>query len=216
MSNKKGGIHDLKDLELQSQDSALSNEAQREVQREAQESAGSTITDGIFTLIDKVLYFSTNKDNNLRLCIPKSMIKKMLHQNHDLRGHPGIHHTYLTIQPHYYFPRMSRQVKVYCNECAIYQTSKPSNEPSLGQTHSISTDEPLHTLSMDFITDLSLLDDKDALLTFTDKFIKVIRLVPCNKTTSAEDAVRLYLHYCYSTFDLSTKFISDRDAHFIS
>jgi hypothetical protein len=69
---------------------------------------------------------------------------------------------------------------------------------------------------MDFITGLPLSDGKDALLTFTDKFTKAIRLVPCNKTTSAEDAARLYLHHCYSTFGLPTKFISDRDARFTS
>src|SRR5208282_5481855 len=78
----------------------------------------------------------------------------------------------------------------HCNECAIYQTSKPSNEHPLDQTHPIPTDEPLHTLSMDYITSLPLSDGKDALLTFTDKFTKAIRLVPCNKTTSAEDAAR--------------------------
>ena len=219
-SNKKGGTHELEDLESQQennipnqpQGSASSNEAQHE----AQELAGPTITDGTFTLIDKILYFSTKKDNNLRLCIPKSMIKETLHQNHNLRGHPGIRRTYLTIQPRYYFPQMSCQVKIHCNECAVCQTSKPSNEHPLGQAHLISTDEPLHTLSVDFITGLPLSDGKDALFTFTDKFTKAIQLVPCNKTTSAEDAARLYLHHCYSTFGLPTKFISDRDARFTS
>ena len=144
------------------------------------------------------------------------MITETLHQNHDLRGHPGIRRTYLTIQPRYYFPRMSRRVKTHCNECAVCQTSKPSNEHLLGQMYPISTDEPLHTLSMDYITGLPLSDGKDALLTFTDKFTKAIRLVPCNKTTSAEDTARLYLHHCYSIFGLPTKFISDRDARFTS
>src|SRR6266516_1890849 len=109
------------------------------------EHAGPTITDGTFTLIEKILYFSTKKDNNLRLCIPKSMITETIHQSHDLRSHPGIHHTYLTIQPRYYFPRMSRQVKIHCNECAVCQTSKPSNEHPLGQKHPISTDKPIQT-----------------------------------------------------------------------
>ena len=144
------------------------------------------------------------------------MIKETLHQNHDLHDHPGIRHIYLTIQSRYYFPRISHQIKIYYNECAICQTSKSSNEPLLDQTHLISIDESLHTLSMNFITDLSLSDDKNALLIFTDKFIKIIRLISCNKTTSAEDTARLYLHYCYSIFDLSIKFISNHDARFIS
>jgi hypothetical protein len=46
---------------------------------------------------------------------------------------------------------------------------------------------------MDFITRIPLSDGKDVLLLFTDKFTKAILLIPCNKTTSAEDTARLYL-----------------------
>ena len=108
MSNKKRGTHELEDLESQ-QENNIPKEPQgpassNEAQRKDREHAGPTITDGTFTLIDKILYFSTKKDNNLHLCIPKSMITETIHQNHDLHGHPGIRRTYLTIQPHYYFP----------------------------------------------------------------------------------------------------------------
>ena len=144
------------------------------------------------------------------------MIEETFHQNHDLHDHLEIRHIYLIIQFHYYFPWIFYQVKIYYNEYMIYQISKSSNKSPLDQAHFISIDESLHTLSMNFIIDLSLSNDKNALLTFTDKFTKVIQLVSCNKTTSVEDIAHLYLHHCYSIFDLSIKFISNHDTRFIS
>jgi len=90
------------------------------------------VTDGTFSLIDGVLYFSERKNSHLRLCIPRSMMSEVLPHNHDLLSHPGIHRTYSTLHLRYYIPKMPRVVKHYVNECAVCQTSKPSNESSLG------------------------------------------------------------------------------------
>ena len=98
----------------------------------------------------------------------------------------------------------------------IYQTSKSSNKFSLDQAHFISINESLYILSMNFIISLSLSNDKNALLIFIDKFIKIIQLISCNKMTSVEDVTHLYLHHYYNIFNLSIKFISNHDAHFIS
>src|SRR5438876_10755134 len=98
----------------------------------------------------------------------------------------------------------------------IYQISKSLNEHSLDQAYLISIDESLHILSMNFIIDLSLLNDKNTFLIFIDKFIKIIRLISCNKMINVEDVTHLYLHHYYSIFDLSIKFISNHDMYFIS
>ena len=175
-----------------------------------------TVTDGTFTLIGRTLYFSTQRSQTLRLCIPKELIKEILHLNHDLAGHPGIRRTFSAIYLRYYFPKMFRQTKHYGNNCAICQTSKPSNEKLYGSLYPIQTDEPFHTLSFDYITDLPVSHGKDALLTVTDKFTKAVRLIACTKTTTAEDTARLYIEICYPIFGLPVKIISDRDARFTS
>jgi hypothetical protein len=50
----------------------------------------------------------------------------------------------------------------------------------------------------------------------TDLFTKAVKLIPCNKTTSAEQTASLYFEHCYTTFGLPTKLISDRDSRFTS
>jgi transposase InsO family protein len=69
---------------------------------------------------------------------------------------------------------------------------------------------------MDYVTGLPTSHGQDALLTVTDLFSKAVKLIPCKKTTTAEDTATLFLHHCYTTFGLPTKIISDRDAHFTS
>jgi len=178
----------------------------------------ATVTDGTFTLIDKALYFSERgkRTTNLRLCIPESLVKTIIHQCHDLIAHPGIRRTYLNVASRFYIRRLSRRIKEYVNECPECQLSKPSNDPPLGNMYPIPTTDPLGTLSIDFITGLPMSEDKNALMTVTDKYTKAVRLIPCNDTTTAEDAARLFLDYCYPIFGLPTKIISDRDSRFTS
>lgn len=111
---------------------------------------------------------------------------------------------------------MFHQTKYYCNNYSIYQTSKSSNEKLYDSLYPIQTDESFHTLSFDFITDLSVSHGKNALLTMTNKFTKAVRLIACTKTTIAEDTARLYFDFCYPIFDLPVKIISDHDARFTS
>jgi len=175
-----------------------------------------TVTDGTFTLIGRTLYFSTQQNRTLRLCIPRDLVNEVLHMNHDLTGHPSFRRTFSATYLRYHFPKMYRQIKRYCNDCAVCQTSKSSNEKPYGSLYPISTDEPFHTLSLDYITDLPESNGKNALLTVTDKFTKAVRLIACTKTTTAEDTARLYIEHCYSIFGLPVKIISDRDARFTS
>jgi len=82
--------------------------------------------------------------------------------------------------------------------------------------HPIQTPSPHHSLSLDFITGLPASHGFDALLTVTDLFTKAVKLIPCKKTTSAEETAALYFNHCYTTFGLPTKLISDRDSRFTS
>jgi len=115
-----------------------------------------------------------------------------------------------------YIPKMSRVVKCYVNECAVCQTSKLSHESSLGPLYPIPAEEPCHTLSLDFITGLPVSQWKDALFTITDKFMKAMCLITCNKDTDIIETAKLYLKYCYPVFSLLFKIISDQDVRFTS
>src|SRR5271169_2957931 len=62
-------IQNLKQLDKTKTPGTLNKEGGTlELEKPELEKHETTITDGTFTLIDKILYFSTKKDNNLRLC----------------------------------------------------------------------------------------------------------------------------------------------------
>jgi hypothetical protein len=175
-----------------------------------------TTTDGTFTLIGKSLFFSDRNGGNLRLCVPNELIDEVLHSAHDVCGHPGIRRTFLAVSLRYYFPRMSQRIKAYVDNCSTCQLSKPSHELQAGLLHPVKTPDPFHTLSLDFVTGMPTSRSYDALLTVTDKFSKAIKLIPCKKSTTAEETAELFLRDCYTTFGLPVKLISDRDARFTS
>lgn len=181
--------------------------------------AKDVITDGTFSLMDKIIFFESTKDRPglRRLCIPTAIEKDILNECHNLTGHPGIRRTYLSISSRYYFPRMAKKIRRYVNECLQCQSSKPSHDRPAGKLYPIPGDEPFGTISIDFVTGLPRSSDGfDALLTVTEKATKTIRLIPCHTTTSAEDTAQLFLKYCYPVFGLPSRIISDRDARFTS
>ena len=173
-------------------------------------------SDETFSLIGKMLFFSEHKHDSLRLCIPNSLVDDILHLCHDSCGHPGHRRTYSVIALRYYFPKMSKRVKRYINDCTTCQISKSSHEKPPDLLHPIEAIDSYYTIIMDFITDLPISRGYDALLTLTDKFSKAIRLIPCKTIISTEETAQLYLKHVYPVFDLPVKFISNRDARFTS
>jgi hypothetical protein len=177
----------------------------------------TVVTDGTFSLIGKCLFFSECKHTTLRLCIPDSLMKEVLRLCHDARGHPGIRRTFSSIATRFYFPKMSRRIKTYVDNCANCQLSKPSHEKQPGLLQPIEPpNEPFHTLCMDFVTGLPSSHGYDTLFTITDSFSKAVKLLPCRKTITVEELAKLFLQHCYSTFGLPAKIISDHDTRFTS
>jgi hypothetical protein len=92
------------------------------------------VNDSAFSLIDKCLFFSERHSNNLRLCIPESMIPEVLKMCHDACGHPGIQRTYSSISLRFYFRKMSRQIRQYVDDCyggvrTGYERAREDTEP---------------------------------------------------------------------------------------
>lgn len=175
------------------------------------------VSDGIFTLMGKLLFFTERREKVLRLCVPKGLVGEVLVLCHDRTGHPGIRRTMESTRMRYYFPKMSRKIRRYVNECAPCQTSKHSNEPAAGLLYPIRTDEPLYTVAIDFVTALpKSYDGYDSILSITDKYTKAIRIVPCTSTITAEDTAKLYIRQVMPFFGLPEKIISDRDPKFTS
>ena len=174
------------------------------------------MSDGTFSLIGRSLFFSERKDGTLRLCIPNILVDEILQLCHNTRGHPGLRRTFTSVALRFYFPKMSRRIKKYIYDCSECQTSKPSTEAPAGLLQPVETPELHHSLGLDYITGLPPSHGYDAMLTVTDLHSKAVKLIPCHKSTTAEETANLFFKHCYTTFGLPTRLVSDRDARFTS
>ena len=90
---------------------------------------------------------------------------------------------------------MATLVKEYVTRCDTCQQFKESNMAPAGLLHPLETPSlPWEHISANFITDLPLSNGFDAILTVIDWFSKKVELIPCTKTCSALDIVKLFMH----------------------
>ncbi|KAF8003444.1 hypothetical protein HF325_002689 [Metschnikowia pulcherrima] len=75
-----------------------------------------------YTLVDDLLYYAVTPADNLRLCIPQGLTRRMLLQNvHDSNagGHRGVEKTYEQLRQHYHWFRLHQTVKRYVAQCEV-------------------------------------------------------------------------------------------------
>jgi hypothetical protein len=77
-------------------------------------------------------------------------------------------------------------------------------------------DIPWAEVTADFTTDLPLSKGFDSILVVVDQFSKEVEFIPCNKTTTALDTARLYLHNVWKNHGLPSSIVSDRGPQFAS
>ena len=68
-----------------------------------------------------------------QIVVPESLRHKILYLGHDIpaSGHLGIAKTKARLWPHYYWPRMSKQVFHYCKSCDQCQRIGKGRKPSV-------------------------------------------------------------------------------------
>jgi transposase InsO family protein len=75
---------------------------------------------------------------------------------------------------------------------------------------------PWTEVTADFTTHLPLSNGFDSILVVVDRFSKEVESIPCNKTTTALDTARLYLHNVWKNHGLPSSIVSDRGPQFAS
>jgi transposase InsO family protein len=94
---------------------------------------------------------------------------------------------------------------------------KPSNLAPPGKLRPLELpDIPWAEVTTDFTTDLPLSNGFDSILVVVDRFSKEVEFIPCNKTTTALDTARLYLHNVWKNHGLPSSIVSDRGPQFAS
>lgn len=143
--------------------------------------------------------------------------------NHDdpAAGHFGAKKTLELIKRKYFWFGMRADVKKWCRQCPVCQRSKTRRHRPYGLLKSLEkATQPWKDLSMDFITDLppSNYDGKvyDSIFVVVDRYTKMVRYVPCNKTITAPQMAQLFVDHVVRHFGTPDTIVSDRGPQFTS
>jgi hypothetical protein len=109
----------------------------------------------------------------------------------------------------------------YCGKCIPCQQNKNGRNAKQGIMHPVPIPERrFGTISVDFVTGLPLsYTGHDAVMTITDKYSKIVRLVPLKFGSSASSSrriARLFVDNWWRDHGIPTCIISDRDVRFTS
>ncbi|KAF8723489.1 hypothetical protein RHS02_08621, partial [Rhizoctonia solani] len=143
--------------------------------------------------------------------------QQLLSHFHDspASGHQGRAQTLELISCHYYWPAMKFQVNCYVESCEICQRSK-------GHAHNYALNPlsvpagPWEDISYDFIVKFAKCKGYDSILVVVDCFSKMMHLVPCKETATAEDVAWMFLKHVWKLHGTPKHTVSDRGTTFNS
>lgn len=150
-----------------------------------------------------------------RLIVPRiTEIREALFRlAHDSLGHFGFEKGYETLRATYYWPRMRTELEtMYIPSCDECQRNKTRTAKPPGPLHPLSVPaERGDSVAIDFVGPLPLDDGYDYLMTVTCRLNSDIRLIPCSKSLTAENAAELFFQHWYCENGLPLEIVSDRD-----
>ena len=161
-----------------------------------------------------LIYFEDSVGNT-RLCVPKDLRTEVMREAHDTiteAAHGGYFKTYNRISATYYWPRMSREIKIFVNTCDVCQKTKPRRHRPMGLLQPIPIpSQPFEVVSMDFIPELPVSDGFDNILVIVDKLTKYAIIIPTTTRITKEETAKLFFRHVISKFGIPRQVISDRD-----
>ena len=132
--------------------------------------------------------------------------------------YPGIQRTVQKVRKHFFWRGMTGNVREFVESCPVCQTEKTDHTLGRGVLQSTSIPEKKWSeVSLDFITDLPVTKGKkDSILTVVDKATRMVHLIPCRKTTTADEAAKMYWDNIVRLHGVPTVLYSDRGTQFTS
>jgi len=178
----------------------------------------------LFTKIGNLWYRqeASRKDHSFitRLYVPEdpSIRTNLLNRYHDLpsAGHQGAKRTGDRLAAHYWWPGLREAVNRYTRSCESCQRHKEVNHSKYGFLHPLPIPEDrCQQLSIDWFFLPTSREGFDSVMVIIDRLTKLLALVLCKKSDSAQDSAKQFLKYWYSTGkELPKTISSDRDSKF--
>ena len=123
-------------------------------------------------------------------------------ESHDspAAGHVGFFKTYYNARQSFYWKGMYKYIQKYVVECDTFQRNKSKNVMTLGLLHPLHiTTQKWEEISMDFIEELPLSDNKDKIFVVVDRLIKYAHFIGIKKLTLLNKmlkcSVKIFIDY---------------------
>ena len=112
---------------------------------------------------------------------------------------------------------MSRYIRQYVSTCDLCLRTKLIRQAPVGELHPLwILDLRWDTLSVDFIVELPLSSEHNAVMTVVDSVSKRAHFILTHITVTVEGAARLFLHQVWKLHSLPKCIISDHRSQFIA
>jgi len=115
--------------------------------------------------------------------------------NRKVAKHPGHWKTLELVSRNYWWLQMSRYIRQYVSTCDLCIRTKPIRQAPVGKLHPLwIPDSRWDMLSVDFVVELPLFSEHNAVMTVVDSVSKQAHFISMHMTVTAEKAARLFLH----------------------
>ena len=162
-----------------------------------------------------------------RLYVPPdaALREEIIRINHDdpHSSHFGARKTLHLLSRHYHWDSISTDVKDYVQTCTMCQRTKVARHLPYGKLASLPIPNgPWAEISMDFITDLPNSYEpgsttvRDSILVIVDRYTKVSKYIPTNKTVTAAQLAEHFLGTIVRNYGVPNGIVSDRGTQFTS
>ena len=133
-----------------------------------------------------------------------------LHHDVPMAGHGGRWKMVELVTRNYWWPGVTRDVGRYIKGCDLCQRMKNRMEKLAGKLKlSEIPEKPWMHLTVDFITKLPVVVEKDAILVVCDRLSKMAHFVAMTEGTSAEGLARLFQNNIWKLHGLPESIVSD-------
>ena len=120
------------------------------------------------------------------------------------------------VEERYYWPHLKRDVEKFIKHCSTCQIAKGHAQNTSLYTLLPILEAPWEDLSMDFILRLPRTQrGTNSILVVVDRFSKMVRFIPCKKTSDARNIAQLFFQEVFAYMDY-LRLLSLIDSKFLS
>ena len=132
-------------------------------------------------------------------------------------GHFGVKKTLDTLNEHFFWPKMRRDVERICSRCITCMKAKSRVMPHGLYTPLLVPFAPWVDISMGFILRLPRSKrGKDSIFIVVDRFSKMTHFIACHKTDDATNVADLFFKEIFRLHGVPRTIVSDQDTKFLS